>query len=63
MDESLPKPINGPARPCKTVCQQNCNTNVYEGREWGNMNIKAEESESDSEYNNSASESESEYGN
>ena len=34
MDETLPKPINGNATPCKTTCSSNCDTKVYEGREW-----------------------------
>ena len=58
MDESLPNPTTGKARPCKTVCKQNCNTNVYEGREWSRMDAEAGESES--EY--TGSDSDSEYG-
>lgn len=43
-DGSLPNPLNQKSRPCKTVCKSNCNTKVYEGREWERI-----ESDSDSE--------------
>lgn len=53
MDESLPKPLKGEARPCKTTCKANCDTKVYEGREWERMEEQAQqqyESDSDSNY-------------
>ena len=28
-DDTLPNPVKGKARPCKTVCKQNCNVKVY----------------------------------
>lgn len=48
MDESLPKPMSGKSRPCKTTC----NTKVYKGREWEKMREQSQqqlESDSDSE--------------
>jgi len=48
MDESLPKPVDGKSRPCKTICKENCNTNVYQGREWNKIPIN-QESESEAE--------------
>ena len=30
--DTLPKTINGDARPCKVVCDSNCNTNVYNNK-------------------------------
>jgi hypothetical protein len=53
MDESLPKPTKGKSRPCKTKCEANCNTNVYGGREWNDLDSETEQecpSDSDSEY-------------
>lgn len=52
MDETLPKPLKGDARPCKTTCTANCDTKVYEGREWERMQEQAQQeyaTESDSE--------------
>jgi hypothetical protein len=69
MDESLPKPIGGKARPCKTVCKANCDTKVYSGREWDKMQEQSQqECDSDSESESrpvrseSFSDSDSEYG-
>jgi hypothetical protein len=53
MDNSLPKPVGGSARPCKTVCKQNCDTKVYQGRECSKMDSETESeysSDSDSEF-------------
>ena len=57
MDESLPKPLKNKARPCKTKCEANCNTDVYKGREWNEM-----DSESEQSCGGSGSDSDSEYG-
>jgi hypothetical protein len=48
MDESLPKSIDGKSRPCNIICNENCNTDVYQGREWSKNTIDPE-SESDYE--------------
>jgi hypothetical protein len=51
-DDSLPKTLKGTARPCKTTCKSNCDTKVYEGRDWERMQSQSQEqteSESDSE--------------
>jgi hypothetical protein len=55
MDESLPKPLKGKSRPCKTKCEANCDTKVYQGREWSELDSETEQecpsdSESESEY-------------
>jgi hypothetical protein len=50
MDGSLPNPTNGKTRPCKTVCKENCDTKVYEGREWERMQEQqAQQYDSDSD--------------
>ncbi len=60
MDQSIPKELKGKARPCKTNCKANCDTKVYSGREWGQMNAECD-SESESETRSVSSESDSEY--
>lgn len=51
MDESLPKSIDGNTRPCKTKCESNCNTNVYDKN---NYDLDSEiEYSSDSDSDNS----------
>ena len=64
MDETLPKPINGKVRPCKTTCSANCDTKVYEGREWERIQEQQSQqyvSDSESETRSISSES-SDYG-
>lgn len=69
MDETLPKPINGKTRPCKTSCTSNCDTKVYEGRDWERMQEQAQQqlgldtdSDSESETRSVSSESDGGYG-
>ena len=64
MNESLPKPLNGKTRPCKTTCKENCDTKVYEGREWERIQEQQqqqqEQEQQEQQYDSdSASESES----
>ena len=48
IDETLPKSMDGKARPCKTVCTANCDTNVY-NRKANSDTIDSDISDSDSE--------------
>ena len=61
MDETIPKSIKGKATNCITKCEANCNTNVYEGKEWTEMQKRTYDSGSNSG-SNSDSDSDSEYG-
>ena len=49
IDNSLPNPIATKAKPCKTVCESNCDTKVYEGRDWDRTQQQNKQIESDSE--------------
>jgi hypothetical protein len=67
-DAAIPTPIKGAARPCKTVCNQNCDVEVYDPRDTkapfytGKMPKHTyDESRADLDSNISESESDSDY--